>query len=245
MPYRESSAITTLLSRDHGRLSGIAKGIRRPPSPAVLLERGQIAEAVIYLRPHRELHTLGQVAVTDYFPAIRSSLARLALRDAAFELVLASVIGSEPHPELFDYAVSFLRRLETAADRPAPIHLFWSFLAGWSHRMGFKLSLAECVRCGSGAVAAEGGSLSAEQGGLVCRGCSGARNSLSVPGTVAAFLVADELTGGECFPLQDVPAADRIRLTRLFADFFRYHFEVRRELKAVPFLESIIADPGA
>jgi DNA repair protein RecO (recombination protein O) len=242
MPYRESSVIATLLSRDHGRLSGIAKGIRRFPSPPVLLERGQIAEIVVYIRPHRELHTLGSVAISGYFPGIRSDLGMLTLRDAAFELVLKSVVATEPHPELFDCLAAFLERLETAAAEPLPVHLLWGFIAGWSHHLGFSMAADRCVRCG-GDVTNGGGILSAEQGGLVCCTCSGgnADSPSFIPAAVAAILSA----GSRSLPPLSAPAVmdnpgENMRITRLLADYFRYHFEIRGGLKTLDFLGTIM-----
>ena len=97
MPYRETSSIVTLLSRRFGRVSGIARGVRRSPQAPLTLERGQLVELVLYLKPHRELHTIGAVSVVDYFPSIRADMGKMALRDACFELMLKTATASETH----------------------------------------------------------------------------------------------------------------------------------------------------
>jgi DNA repair protein RecO len=236
MPYRETSVIATLLSRRFGRVSGIARGVRRKPAAPLTLERGQLAELVLYLKPHRDLHTIGAISIINYFPSIRSCICRMALRDACFELMLNSATASESHGEMFEFAAAFLARLENLPSSPPPFHELWSFYHGWAKLSGVMLNVRECVRCGHPRVAAEGGLLAAERGGLVCSSCGGrgiAGSSSFVPGTVAAFLL------GTASPPQ-LPPGEQTRISRLLADWCRYHLDIRRELRSLAFLDSVL-----
>ncbi len=241
MPYRESSTIAALLSRNYGRINGIAKGVRRSPQSPLTLERGQLVELVLYLKPHRDLHTIGAVSVINYFPAIRADLGRLALRDACFELILKSVTASETHGELFDFALAFLDRLEKLPGMPFPVCELWSFFHGWARLLGFLLNLRECVRCGSPRVASAGGMVVPEKGGLLCSSC--ARNAATapsfLPGPAAAFLLGEGPYGKEPLSAAFTPG-ERIRITRLLADYCRYHLDIRSELKSLHFLETVL-----
>ena len=243
MPFRETSCIATLLSRAHGRVSGIAKGIRRPASsrPSLVLERGLLVESMLYVKPHRDLHTMGETAVLRYFPRVRSDLNKLTLRDVAFELVLRSVTASDIHGELFDIVLAFLERLEAAAEKDtAPVPLLWSFLYGWAYHCGCAFNLRECVRCAGGHVGMEGGSLSHEQGGLVCGACGKNGRSSFLPPEVAGFLL--ETGNGENdppFPPSFSPR-EQLRITRLLADYCRYHLDIRNDFKSIGFMESMI-----
>lgn len=242
MPYRETSSIATLLSRAHGRVSGIAKGIRRQTASMPLaLERGLLIESMLYVKPHRDLHTMGETTVLRYFSNIRTDLGRLTLRDVAFELVLKSVTASDTHGELFDFVLAFLERLETVPlTHDAPVHLLWSFFYGWSFHCGFALNLRECVRCAGGHVGTEGGSVSHEQGGLVCGGCGKNSRSSFLPPEVAAFLLATE--NGENTPpfSASFTPREQLRITRLLADYCRYHFDMRSDFKSLGFMESMM-----
>jgi DNA repair protein RecO (recombination protein O) len=236
MPYRESSSIATLLSRRFGRVSGIAKGVRRRQQAPLTLERGQLVELVLYVKPHRELHTIGAISVVNYFPSIRTDLGKLAVRDAAFELMLKSVAASETHGELFDFAAAFLDRLEALPIEPFPAHELWSFFFGWAKLLGFLPAVERCARCGSPRPAAEGGILAQDKGGLVCALCSGAgADTLPsyLPGAVIAFLL------GEALP-PPTPLGEGLRISRLLADYCRYHLDIRSELKSLAFLESVL-----
>jgi DNA repair protein RecO (recombination protein O) len=238
IPFRESSSIAALLTRSLGRVSAIAKGVRRSPQQALVLERGLLVEIVLYVKPNRDLHTAGQVSVAAYYPSIRGDLGKLALRDAALELILKSVPAPETQTELFDFAREFLERLEAADAEALPVHELWRFFLGWAQHLGFMLNLRECLRCGSESVAVEGGALAIERGGLLCRACGGGSASGFIPGPVVSFLRADGSPESDRFP-EPLPGAVQKRLTRLFADYCRFHLDIRSELKAIGFLESV------
>jgi DNA repair protein RecO len=236
MPYRETSVIATLLSRRFGRVSGIAKGVRRKPTAPLTLERGQLVELVLYLRPHRDLHTIGAISVVNYFPSIRTDIGRMALRDACFELMLNSATASETHGEMFDFAEAFLARLETLPASPPPFHALWSFFHGWAKLSGVMLNVRECVRCRHPRVAAEGGLLTSERGGIVCSSCAGtgiAGSPSFMPGPVVAFLLG-------LAPPPPLPPGEQKRISRLLADHCRYHLDIRNELKALAFCEGVL-----
>jgi DNA repair protein RecO (recombination protein O) len=234
MPYRETSSIATLLSRRFGRVSGIARGLRRrSPHAPLTLERGQLVELVLYLKPHRDLHTIGSISVVNYFPSIRADLGKMALRDTCFELMLKSATASETHGDLFDFAAAFLERLEMLPVSPLPVHELWFFFHGWAKRLGFLLNVGECVRCGNARVSTEGGLLVAKQGGLVCSVCGGGPQVPSfLPGRVAAFLLGQQ-------PPPHLPLQEQTRISRLLADYCRYHCDIQSELKSLTFLETM------
>jgi DNA repair protein RecO (recombination protein O) len=239
IPFRESSSIAALLTRSLGRASAIAKGIRRSPrQTALTLERGLLAELVLYMKPNRDLHTIGQISVARYYPSIRSDLGKLALRDAAFELILKSVTVPETHIELFDFACEFLGCLEAIDSATIPLHELWRFFLGWARHLGFMLNLRKCIQCGSDAVAGEGGVLAIERGGFLCRACGGSMTAPAfVPGPTVSFLAEGE--SGRDPRVEPLPPAAAMRLTRLFADYCRFHLEIRTELKAIDFIESL------
>ncbi|MGA2505876.1 MAG: DNA repair protein RecO [Chitinispirillaceae bacterium] len=240
MPYRETSKIATLLSKRFGRVSGIAKGVRRSPHAPLTLERGQIVELVLYVKPHRDLHTIGAISVVNYFPSIRADIGKLALRDTCFELMLKSSTASESHGELFDFAEAFLTRLETLPPSPPlPVHELWAFFHGWAKLSGFLLNVRECVRCGHPRVSSEGGLLVMNRGGLVCSVCGGPgidKTPSFLPGRATSYLLGAE---------PDVPAdtlapGEQMRISRTLADYCRYHLDIRSEFKSLPFLESVL-----
>jgi hypothetical protein len=140
---------------------------------------------------------------------------------------------------MFDFAAAFMSRLEALRPSPPPFHELWSFYHGWAGLSGVMLNVRECIRCRHPRVAAEGGLLAAERGGLVCSSCAGGRfadSPLFLPGTVAAFLL------GRSSP-PPLPAEEQTRVSRLLADWCRYHLDIRNELRSLSFLEGVVAQP--
>jgi DNA repair protein RecO len=242
MPFRETSVIVTLLSRTHGRVGGIAKGIRRIKNRPVPLERGQIIDLVLYYRPHRELHTMSQISIVNFFGAIRSSLGKLTIRDAALEIALKTLSATEAHPELFDFAAAFLSRLEAAPEGALPLPLLWRFLAGWSALLGFRINLEACIRCGSDRILSDGGWLSPDQDGIICTQCvpSGNGSRSMIPASVLRHIREPDPPGQEMVCPVSLGVSREMNITGILADYVRYHFDIRSELKTMGFLRSFL-----
>ena len=246
LPYRESSGIFYLLTERQGVVHGIAKGIRKKKTGASFLERGFLIEALVYVKPHRELHTLGDVQMIDYYPRIRNDLVKGAIRDAAFETILTNVSAGFPSPELFSFVTEFLFALE---DRTGHLpSLLWNFFAVFSRLMGFGMDCKRCVSCKKELSCACNVSLMIEKGGFVCEKCadlSGPRTLF--PPEALGFLGAQNIS--------EIPAsvvnlslADERRVTRLLASYCHYHCDTRSDFKALEFMDSLLfydpAQPG-
>jgi DNA repair protein RecO len=239
LPYRESSCILYLFTRTHGLMHGIAKGIlKQDKRMSNRPERGFLCESNMYVRNNRELHTLADFQVTDYYPSIRGNLVRTAFRDAGFELVLKSVTVTDPHPELFDLLTAFCSSLGSSAPRDC-YPVLWSFYIQFCTLLGFGLTLDECVVCrkpfnGNGPCFCV-----IEMGGLVCSECSRQFHGRQlIPGAYLPILRDARFESVRC-QTADTPAADLLRLTLLLASYCRYHFEIRSEFATLEFIREL------
>ncbi|MBN1130669.1 MAG: DNA repair protein RecO C-terminal domain-containing protein, partial [Chitinispirillaceae bacterium] len=192
-----------------------------------------------YYRPHRELHTMSQVSVVNGFGATRSDLGKISVRDTALEIILKTLGVAESHPELFDFTSAFLSRLEHSQGGRTPFPDLWRFIAGWSALSGFRINLQECFRCGSPRVLDEGARLSSEHDGVICVRCAHAN------GNERSFIPAAVLRYVHEAPEKpyagiSLPPAEELRVTNLFVDYARYHFDIRSELKSIAFLKHLV-----
>jgi DNA repair protein RecO len=239
--YGETSSILYLFSESHGLIHGIAKGIRRKAPARQIIERGFIIELLAYVRPHRELHTLGSIQTLAFFPSTRTSLVRCAVRDAAFELVLAAITVADPHPELFDFIKQVLENIESRPESMVFPWLLWRFYIRFAGMMGFAPVFDTCICCGR-AVEGEQTYLNAGKGGIECRGCSKSRTEqTSISDGERSFLCGQGKVNERA---RAITHAEGIRITRLLDSFCRYHFDVRSEPKALEFLEKILNGGG-
>lgn len=239
LPYRESSCIITLFTSDHGRVSGIAKGVRRNSKQTLPLERGFLIEHVVYFKSGRELQTLGDIRIDNYFPSVRGNLEKTTLRDIAFELLLLSITQSDPNPELFSLLTSFLDNLENSGSRGESFSVLWRFVFDFMVLMGFGVGFDKCTRCGEERIREEGGYLLVEKGTMICGRCApdySLSKSNWMPGSTASYLLRNGSSAGKF----DYSTENLIRLSVLAVDYCRFHLDIRRELKAVGFLREML-----
>ncbi len=234
LPYLESSTIVSLYTDDHGRVNGIAKGVRKNSKNSLPLERGILIDLILYAKHGRELHTLTDIHILEYYPCIRVDLYKTAIRDAAFELLLKPVMLSEPHPELFSLLQQFLNLLQSADTMESCFVLLWRFYFKIAELLGFAIHFESCRSCGQDRLFSEGGFLAVESGGLYCNKCAQKR---SLPDTFIQGTVLQKLAGTS-LPLK-CSFRELVRLSRLAASYCRFHLEIKPEFKSLEFIEQM------
>jgi DNA repair protein RecO (recombination protein O) len=235
-PYQESSSILYLFSENHGLIHGIAKGIRRNTKTRVYVERGFLIEALVYSKPHSELHTLGAISVVEYFPSVRTDLLKSALRDTAFETILSAITAPHIHPELYSFFVKFLQHIDQASGQVCYPFSLWLFYHRLSEHLGFGMSFTNCVGCG--ALLTDTAFLSAGKGGLECDSCcTNGHEVQRIPPVIRKYLHTGNPKPGHIRSLI-TPAVSK-NVTRLLSDYCRYHFESHHESKALAFLDGL------
>ncbi|MGI4849988.1 MAG: DNA repair protein RecO [Janthinobacterium lividum] len=117
-PYKETSLIIDVMTRDHGRIALVAKGAKRPHSAL----RGVLQTfqpLSVGWSGKAEVRTLTAAEwIGGLLPLERSALLCGFYLN---ELLVKLLARDDPHPELFDQYVAALNRL--AHDEPAPIVL--------------------------------------------------------------------------------------------------------------------------
>ncbi|MDD5348623.1 MAG: DNA repair protein RecO [Chthoniobacteraceae bacterium] len=122
--FSETSLIVTWLTRDHGKLKTMARGVLRPKSPLAGALDLFFETEIAFVRSRRsEIHTLREVVLRNPFEGLRKDYARVELAAYFVELLEAATEPEHPVPELFDLLHRALAYLETAApSRRALLH---------------------------------------------------------------------------------------------------------------------------
>ena len=161
----EADRILSLLTRDHGKLRAVAKGVRKTKSRyGALLEPANHVELMLY--PGRELDTVTQVSTLDRMAHLREDLERISRASIMLETAEYVAIDREPQPELYQLVLGALRTLD-AGDRPL-------LLAGFLFKLlvaeGVGPALGHCTGCGT---TEELVAIDAATSGARCRRCRG------------------------------------------------------------------------
>jgi len=168
--YSNTSQVATFLTSDRGRLSVLAKGVKRAPKKGIrrgfdLLCRYEL----VYVIRRHSLHLLTDRYLRENFAGIRQSLERIRSAYYVAELVLNVTIEEDPCPALYGLLARTLRRLE----RGSSIELSLLLLEiGALQHCGVWPRLDACARCGGELDSARGLPFSPGDGGALCGRCS-------------------------------------------------------------------------
>jgi len=104
IPFGETSAIVTLLTRDHGKVRGLAKGAWRPKSSFdAALDLLSVCQVLVLRRSASSLDLLTEAFLEQRF-RVGGCQAAVAAGLYLAELLDAVTVDADPQPSLFDLA---------------------------------------------------------------------------------------------------------------------------------------------
>jgi DNA repair protein RecO (recombination protein O) len=219
----EADRIVVLLTRGHGKVRAVAKGVRKTKSRfGARLEPTSHVAMLLY--EGRELDVVTQADTVDHFPALRDDLERLTRAVSMLEAVDQLAQEREENAALYTMLLGALRAL-AAHDSPLVVGaFFWKVLA----LEGFRPELDACVACGDDPA---GGGFDLEEGGVLCRSC-GRGTALS---DEALDLLRQVLGGRLGAALAAPPSAATHEVDHLATRAVEHHLE--RRLRSVRLLD--------
>ncbi|HEY6422079.1 MAG TPA: DNA repair protein RecO [Pseudonocardiaceae bacterium] len=223
----EADRIVTLLTRRHGRVRAVAKGVRRTTSRfGARLEPFGHVDVQFYTG--RTLDVVTQVETVDGFGSrLVGDYVRYTTGCAVLETAerLAGAEG-EPVLRLYLLVVGALRAL-VDGQRRAPLVLD-AFLLRAMATAGWAPALTECARCGA---PGPHRAFSVAAGGVVCSGC---RPAGAATPSVQTLELLDALMHGDWQIAESVPPAPAREASGLVAAHLQWHLE--RQLRSLPLI---------
>ncbi|MCU0706340.1 MAG: DNA repair protein RecO [Fimbriiglobus sp.] len=206
--WSETSRITTLFTRQFGKVRALAKGGRRLNSKFEIAFDLLTVCRVTYLRKAQGgLDLLIEAQVAERFPHLRTDLRALNVGYYVAELLADGTQDYDPHPALFDAAVDVLRGLGGTTPPPDPVS---AFELVWLKELGYSPRLDACAVCARGLPVPPPSAVrvvySPEAGGVVCPNCTPGvrdRRPLSDPAWAALAALAGAVDGRD--PLAPTP----------------------------------------
>jgi DNA repair protein RecO (recombination protein O) len=231
--WSETSRITTLFTREFGKVRGLAKGGRRLRSNfEIAFDLLTVCDVVFYRKSHAGLDLLTEARVVERFPHLRTDLKALYGGYYAAELLADGTQDYDPHPLLFETAISFLRRLGTSSPPAGPVGqpadraaLVSGFELVWLREQGYSPRLDACATCGVALAPAPTArvAFAPVTGGVICPACQpAALDRRYLTGGAWTALRALAAAVGDPGAVPGLPAEARVEVRQLLGQVVSY-----------------------
>lgn len=227
----EADRIITLLTKRHGRVRAVAKGVRRTRSKfGATVEPFSHVDVQLYpgrsldiVTQAESLHAYGEALVHDY----PRYTAGTAILETAERLTSEE---KEPSFKLFLLVVGALKALAEGRDSGLVLD---AFLLRALTVSGYEPALKSCARCGE---VGPHRAFSPAAGGTVCPSCRSAGSATPSELTVAHLIA---LLEGDWESAESSDARTRREASGLVAAYLQWHLE--RGLRSLPLVERPVA----
>jgi DNA repair protein RecO (recombination protein O) len=223
----EADRIVTLLTREHGKVRAVAKGVRRTRSRfGARLEPFMMTDVQLY--SGRSLDTVTQAeTLAPYGERIATDYPRYTAGTAMLETADRLTEEHQPAVQQFLLLVGGLRTLAGGERDPGLVldaYLLRSLaVAGWAP------TFVDCARCGA---PGPHRALAVAAGGVVCPACRPAGSVAPAPETLVLLAA---LLAGDWSVAADAGARHRREASGIVAAYLQWHLE--RSVRALRMVE--------
>lgn len=228
--FRESSKIVTLYTREHGKMSVVAKGVVQPKSRyGSTIQPMAYLSVLVYRKEGRDLQNLSNAETVERFGVLTGSLERMTAGMGIVEIVDAAMHDEDRNEPLFETLVAALRALNAPAANESSVHLW--FLIRLATILGYAIRTDECGVCGERFEHGEVIPYSLSIGAPLC---AEHRESMAYRAlSLGAFKLLESLNALDIDEASRIDADPRFasELSDALAAFIRFHVEGLRRLK--------------
>ncbi|MCX6781528.1 MAG: DNA repair protein RecO [Candidatus Magasanikbacteria bacterium] len=168
--FRESDQIVTLLTLEKGKVTALARGVKKIASKnSAYLEPFFLIEAELI--PGKNINHITKVVGLNSFKNIRSDLQKCILAQKAVSMVDKLIEENERDAPVFSLLLNWL---ETVNEKDYGRGYFFGFVAKLFKILGFSPVLDKCIACGKIVPKEQKNSFyvfSPKDGGLKCAVC--------------------------------------------------------------------------
>lgn len=238
-PAGEADLVSSLYSREHGKLDVLARGARRLTSKLMghfeplTLVRLSIARG-------RTLDIVAEAEVVNAFPDVKSDYASVARGLHVAELIDGFSASSASNPQVLDLALQTLEAIgkQALTDDHSPDLALRYFDLQLLQLSGFLPELYQCVECGD-ELEPERHRFAAGAGGALCADCITPPEIIVRPLSLPALKVLRMLHRTESvdrLPQLNMPATVQREVHSILSETLQYWLD--RQLRAQSFLDA-------
>lgn len=231
---RETSLLVTFYTRGFGKIYGVMKGVRGQKGQySISPQLFSLNELVFYERKNKDIFTISQCELRDFFAEIREGLEKTSYALYFIELINSLTPLGEKNEDLFDLLENGLRFLcgEASIKRTARI-----FEIKLLSLLGLMPHLKNCVICS--ADLGKKAKFSLKNSGVICEACSAKEKD-------GFFISTGTINFMEHINRSDWTMVSRIKVSKdvgqqvenLLRCFFTYHLQLRP--KSLEFMKKV------
>ncbi len=223
---RESDQLLTIFSEKQGKITAVAKGVKKPKSSL----RGCIqpfCHSLLFYNQGREMDLITQGKILDFYGNSREDINRTLYCMYIMELLDKSLMERVPLPRLY---ASLVAVLELINEHGLNIMLLRYFESQLLVNLGYKPVVKQCVICGCQELKEY--NFKVAEGGLVCHACGEPGEPLmALNGETVALIKL--LCEGSWQTVQRVKASPiaQSQLENFLEKYLEYHLERRFKVK--------------
>lgn len=145
VPFKETSLIIEIFSKDYGNISVMAKGARKAKSKSIgQLELLNELELSLYRNPTSEWYIYKSSSLLKahlFETRFRTGI----VMQAAVEILRQIIITEDEAAAIYELFQKYLKYVKTVNKHE--IVIFWRFLLGFFKEVGIEFNLSNCVIC--------------------------------------------------------------------------------------------------
>jgi len=234
----ETSKILSMLTRNYGKMSLMAKGSRNVKSKYLgVLETFNYISIVFYYKESRSLQFTSQAEIIESFPGIHKELGKMALAAVPLEIIEKTEPREHENPQLFQLLLDTLRSFETCSSGLKNITR--AFQLKSLRISGIQPQLEKCNRCGK--VKAEGmNHFDLDRGVYHCQSCGGQfETSVELSGNALENLRWLSQTPMYTSNSAKITAQTGKQIDHFLISYFKYHFEGLKNIRSLKYLQDL------
>jgi len=162
-PYKETSKILTIYTKEDGIIGVIAKGAKRPKSPLFGVS-SKLTYGIFHLNYRENLSTLIEVDIINSLKNIKKDIEKISYATFITDLATQSY-KHEKNKKIYDLYISSLIKIEEGYDVSIITNILELKLLEY---LGIKPIIDKCASCGSVNNIA---TISSYKGGYICKNC--------------------------------------------------------------------------
>lgn len=246
VPFSESSVVLTMLTRDFGKISALAKGAYRPKSAFEgAIDLGCHCRVVFIKKSSDALDLLTEAKLERRFRAANKSLQRLYVGYYVLELLRELTETGQPQADLFDLALNTLIQIDSPITQTVDLaNLLTMFELQALKLLGHAPSMNDCASCGK--TVSDSGSVAFGMncGGVLCPQCRPKERSVISISQIVRSAIRQRLQdASDCVATRDdtetppnrslVTGELRAILTRYMSHHVGHELKMRRLVDAL------------